>query len=170
MYSMQIYRQWWRNSGSIHLQVIKCKLSELRKKSFLVIFPCLIENICSASIVDRDHKVCTFDVVRMASICPDRQPWLLVSPDRHGSWCVHMSGSSWSCVSLDRHGSWYVHMSGSLWLLVRPDCHAKQIYRQAVLSPSGFITMRIYRQWRRNPHIGNNGNWRCVTRPPSRIF
>ena len=34
---------------------------------------------------------------------------------------------------------------------------------EAGLSPCGFIAMRIYRQWRRNSPIGNNGDGRCVT-------
>jgi len=49
----------------------------LEKKSFLLVFPCLIEIICFASIVDRDHKVC---IIRR---CPYGSTWSLVSPDLH---------------------------------------------------------------------------------------
>ena len=36
-----------------------------------------------------------------------------------------------------------------------------RIYRHAGLLPSGFIAMQVYRQWRLNSLIGNNGEWRC---------
>jgi len=59
--------RWW---SSRRLQICewvgrKCSISEVRKKSFPLVSPCLIEIVCSASVIVRMGK--------MVSICPDRR-------------------------------------------------------------------------------------------------